>query len=161
MICDHFQATRAYDAAQGLSDLSNICFQNDDVQDFDTRWDQILLGTRELLHENVLEGLYKRKLQSSEQLQTVLTLHNQELNRDKVKPSYQRLRTMVSQQIDQMIRARNFKVRNERIEPGVLVKSHKGRSVSAERKVGECFQWDATGQCSRGEPSCDFWHPCS
>ena len=56
MICDHFQATGAYDAAQGLSDLFNICFQNDDVQDFDTRWDQILLGTSELPHENVLEG---------------------------------------------------------------------------------------------------------
>ena len=41
MIYDHFQATGAYDAAQGLSDQFNICPQNDDVQNFDARWDQI------------------------------------------------------------------------------------------------------------------------
>ena len=37
----HFQATGAYDTAQGLSDLFNICLQNYDVQNFDTRLDQI------------------------------------------------------------------------------------------------------------------------
>ena len=37
MICDHFRATGAYDAAQGLSHLLIIRLQNDDVQDFDVR----------------------------------------------------------------------------------------------------------------------------
>ena len=32
------------------------CLQNDDVQDFDTRWDHVLLGTSELLHVRVLKG---------------------------------------------------------------------------------------------------------
>ena len=32
-----------------------------------------------------------------------------------------------------MIRTRNFKARNGRIETGVVVKSHKGRNVSVER----------------------------
>ena len=41
MIYEHFQATEAYDAAQGLADLFNICFHDDDVQDFDTWCDQI------------------------------------------------------------------------------------------------------------------------
>ena len=54
-------------------------------------------------------------------------------------PSYQRLKTMV-RHIDQMIRMRNFKARKERIETGVLVKSHLGRKVSVEREVGECYQ---------------------
>ena len=40
MIHDHFQSTGAFDTAQGLSDLFNVCSQNDDVQDFDTRWDR-------------------------------------------------------------------------------------------------------------------------
>ena len=55
MIYDHFEATGAHHAAQGL--------QNDDVQDFDTRWDLTLLGTSEKPQENVLGGLYKMKLQ--------------------------------------------------------------------------------------------------
>ena len=36
-----------------------------------------------------------------------------------------------------------FKVRNERIETGVLVKTQQGKNVSAERKSGECCQWKA------------------
>ena len=75
MIYDNFQSTRAYDADQGLSDLFNCCPQNDAAQDFDTRWYQILSGTSDLPHGNVLERLYKMKLQGSDQLQTMLALY--------------------------------------------------------------------------------------
>ena len=70
MVYSHLQSTGAYDAAQGLSDLFIICIRNDDVQDFDTRWEQILEGTSEMPPENVLEGLCRNRLQGSEQLQT-------------------------------------------------------------------------------------------
>ena len=40
-----------------------------------------------------------------------------------------------------MVRTRNCKVRNERIETGVLVKSQKGKNVSVERRT--------EGQCSK------------
>ena len=59
MICDFFRATGAYDAAQGLSDLFNIRLQEDNIDDFDTRWDQALLTASEIPTENVLEGLCK------------------------------------------------------------------------------------------------------
>ena len=62
-------------------------------------------------------------------------MYNQELNRDEIAPSYQKLRTMVRQHIDQTIRTRNFRGRNKTFQTGVFVKSRKGRNVSAERKV--------------------------
>ena len=77
MIYGHFQSTGAHDTAQGLSDLCSICLQDDDVQDFDARTDQILLGTSEMPPENVLEGL-NNKMQGSEQLQTLFAMYNQE-----------------------------------------------------------------------------------
>ena len=45
MIYGHFRSSGAYDTAQGLSDLLSICLQDDDVHDFERRWDQILFGT--------------------------------------------------------------------------------------------------------------------
>ena len=39
MIFEHFRATGAHEAVQGLSDLFKKRLQNDDVQDFDVRWD--------------------------------------------------------------------------------------------------------------------------
>ena len=76
------------------------------------------------------------KLQGSEQLQTVLALYNQELNRDQLAPSYHRLRTMVRQHIDQTIRTRNFKARNERIETGELLESHEKDKRQRGEKSG-------------------------
>ena len=42
MIHDYVPATGAHDAALDLSDLFNVSLQGDDIQDFDTRWDQAL-----------------------------------------------------------------------------------------------------------------------
>ena len=84
-----------------------------------------------------LEGLYKSKLQDSVQLQTVLALCEQQLDRDRAVPSCQRLKTMVRRHIDQMIRTRNIRAQNERIETGVLVTSQKGKNVIVERRMGE------------------------
>ena len=78
MIHDYFRATGAYDAAQGLSDLFNMHLHEDDIQDFDTRWDQALLTASEAPKEYVLESLCKSELQDSVQLQTVLARYEQE-----------------------------------------------------------------------------------
>ena len=56
MICEHFRATGAYQAVQGLSDLFSIRLQDDDVQDYDTRCDQALIAASEIPTETVLEG---------------------------------------------------------------------------------------------------------
>ena len=42
MICEYFRATGAYEAEQGLADLFTMSLQNDDVQEFDVRWDHAL-----------------------------------------------------------------------------------------------------------------------
>ena len=100
MIYGHFQSTGTCGAAQGQSDLFSICLQGDDVQDFDTRWDQILLGTSEMIPENVLEGLYRNRLQlqGSDQLQTAFAMYNQvEIAWRQV---VKKLRRMVRQSID-------------------------------------------------------------
>ena len=102
-------------------------------------------------------SLYKMTIRESVQLQTVLAMYDQDVDRDRAMSSYQRLKTMVRRHIDQMIRTRNFRARNERIETGVLVKSHNGKNVSVERGMGECYQWKTNGQCLRRD-SCSFRH---
>ena len=107
--------------------------------------------------KNVLESLYKMKIRESVQLEIVLAMYDQVLDRDRSMLSYQKLKTMVKRHIDKSIKTRNVRARNERIETGVLVKSHKGRKVSFEREAGECYKWRATGQYARGD-SYSFSH---
>ena len=125
MICEHFRATAACEAVQGLSDLFNIRLQNDDVLDFDTRWDQPLS-----------EGLYKSKLQDSVQLQTGLATYEQENVRNTEPPNYSRLKTLVRRHIDQTMRTRNFRARNEIVKRGAVTKSQKREKSQRGKESG-------------------------
>ena len=90
MIHEYFRAAGANEAVQGLADLFTMCLQNDDVQDFDVRWDRALLTVSEMVTDAILEGLYKSKLQDSVQLRTVMALYDQEVARNNGTPNYQR-----------------------------------------------------------------------
>ena len=105
MTYEHFRANGAYDAVQGLSDLFNVRLQNDDVQDFDVRWDEALLSANETPTDTVLEGLYKSKYQDSVQLQVVLALYDQGTAQNNGLSSYSRLKTSVRLCTDQKKRS--------------------------------------------------------
>ena len=82
MIYEYFRATGAYEVVQGLSNLFAVSLQNNDVQDFDVRWDHALLSVSKKKPSNmILVGLYKSKLENSGQLQTVMALYDQEVAR--------------------------------------------------------------------------------
>ena len=86
-----------------------------------------------------------------------MALHDQEIGRNNGTPNYQQLNTAVKLHLDQMMRNRNFKARNDVVVSGSVIKSQKENKAYVERKVGECFQWKAHGQCSKGD-SCSFSH---
>ena len=132
-----------------------MSLQNDDDQDFDVRWDHCTINSkRNPFRRNPGRvGLYKSNLQNSFQLQTVMALYDQEVARNNGEPDYQQLQTVVNHHV----RNRNFRVRNDVVERGSVTKSQKGNKAYVERKVGECFQWKAHGQCSTGDP-CSFCH---
>ena len=119
------------EAVQGFSDLFNIRLQNDDVQDFDVRWDQVLLSTSDIPSDVILEGLWKSKLQDSIQLQTVLVLYDQETVRNNGQTSYSRFKPSVKLHIDQMMRTRNFKSPRVKKERKLTLRG-KWESVSLE-----------------------------
>ena len=56
---------------------------------------------------------------------------------------------MARQHIDQTIRTRNFKARNERIETGVLVKSQKGETSAKREKWENAFKGRPTGSVQK------------
>ena len=88
-------------------------------------------------------------MRTRDQSKTVLTLYEQDFEQHDSQPSYQKFKTMVKRCMDQKIRARRFEARNEKIETGAPAKD-KRKLDSLDRKQGECDQWQAKGQCTRG-----------
>ena len=71
--------------------------------------------------DDILEGLYKRRIRESEKLKTVLELYNMEIHQKKIGPDYHRLKTMVKRSIEQEIRNKNFGTRNGNYERNAVV----------------------------------------
>ena len=117
--------------------MFTISLQNDDVQDFDAIWDQAQISVSEMPSDGILEGLYKSKLQNSV-LRTVMTLYDQESARNNGTPNYQQLKTSVKLHTDQMMRTRNFKVRNDVVERGPVTPR-----VKKERKPTLRGKWES------------------
>ena len=93
---------------ENYADLFTIFLRNDDIQEFDSKWDGILLSMTKIPPDDILEGLYKLRIRESEKLKTVLDWYDLEIHQKKAEPDYQRLKTMVKRSIEQDLRNRNL-----------------------------------------------------
>ena len=116
LIYDQFRVTGANDSVENYADLFAISLRSDDIQEFDSKWDGILLSMTQIPSDDILEGLYKSRIRESEKRKTVLELYDLEIHQKKLGPDYHRLKTMVKRSIEQDIRNDNFGARNGNYE---------------------------------------------
>ena len=109
LIYEYFWVTGANDSVENYADLFTVVLRNDDIQEFDSKWDGILLSMTKIPPDDILEGLYKLRIRESEKLKTVLELYNMEILQKKAGSDYQRLKTMVKRSIEQNLRVKNFR----------------------------------------------------
>ena len=145
-----------YFRAAQYVELFTVVLQNDNIQDFDSKWDGILLSMTKIPSDDILEGLYKLRIRKSEKLKTVLELYDLEIHQKKAGPDYHRLKTMVKRSIEQEIRNKNFEARNGNYETNAVVKNQ-GTKQRGQRIPGDCWQWETNGQCVKGD-NCSFRH---
>ena len=112
LIYQQFWVTGTHDSVENCTDLFTIVLRNDDIQEFDSKWDGILLSMTKIPPDDILEGLYKLRIRESEKLETVLELYDLETHQKKLGPDYQRLKAMVKRSIEQEIRKNNFRARS-------------------------------------------------
>ena len=156
LIYEQFRVTGTRDSVENYTDLFTIVLRNDDIQEFDSKWDGILLSMTKIPHDDILEGLYKLRIRESEKLKTVLELYDLETHQKKLGPDYHRLKTMVKRSIEQDLRNKNFGVRNGNYEKNAVVKSQ-GTKQRVQRILGDRWQWETNGQCIKGD-KCSFRH---
>ena len=156
LIYDQFRVTGTHDSVENYTDLFTIVLRNDDIQEFDSKWDGILLSMTKIPHDDILEGLYKLRIRESEKLKTVLELYDLETHQKKLGPDYHRLKAMVKRSIEQEIRNKNFGARSGNFEKNAVVKIQ-GTKQRVQRILGDCWQWETNGQCVKGN-NCSFRH---
>ena len=69
------------DTVVDCADLFPVTLHDDNIQEFDTRWDEVLLSTSKIPSDDILESLYKLRIRESDKLKTVLELYDMEINK--------------------------------------------------------------------------------
>ena len=144
LIYDHFWVTGTDSSVENYTDLFTIVLRNDDIQEFDSKWDGILLSMAKIPHDDILEGLYKLRIRESDKLKTVLELYDLETHQKKLGPDYHRLKTMVKRSIEQEIRNKNFWNKIGNFAKNAVVKNH-GTKQRGQRILGDCCNGKPTG----------------
>ena len=108
LIYEQFRVTGTDSSVETYTDLFTIAVRNDDIQEFDSKWDGILLSVTKIPPDDILEGLYKLRIRGSEKLKTVLELYNMEIHQKKAGPDSHRLKTTVKRCVEQISTNQEF-----------------------------------------------------
>ena len=187
LIYDLFRVTGTHDSVENYTDLFTIVLRNDDTQEFDSKWDGILLSMTKIPHDDILEGLYKLRIRESEKLKTVLELYDLETNQKKLGPDYHRLkvsnkkfeiiilgpeaeilrRTPWSRIREQNSVYKEFlvkvhhEIRLRILSCGRMSENHRGPEVPEVSPSGRMSRWLCKdylrGTCNNS--FCERWHP--
>ena len=65
MIYDYFRVSGAHDAVLDYADLSSVTLRDNNIQKFDTRWDEVLSSVSKIPSDDVLESLCTLRIRES------------------------------------------------------------------------------------------------
>ena len=82
MIYDYFPVTGAHDTVLDYADLFSVTLHDDNTQQFDTRWDEVLLSRSKIPSDDILESLYR--IRESAQRKSVLELYDMEIHQKNI-----------------------------------------------------------------------------
>ena len=62
---EYFRVTGANDSVENYADLFTVSLRNDDIQEFDSKSDGILLSMTKIPLDDILEGLHKLRISNA------------------------------------------------------------------------------------------------
>ena len=100
------------DAILDDRDFPQVQLQNDNVQAFDTKSNEVTSAFANRPVDNTLESLYKMQVEKSEELKHALHVYTHETSFGDKKYDYCRLTLMAHRHLEQKIKESHFKARN-------------------------------------------------
>ena len=68
LIYEYFRVTGANDSVENYADLFTVVLGNDDIQEADSKWDDLLLSMTQIPSDDILDSLYKSRERESQKL---------------------------------------------------------------------------------------------
>ena len=82
MIKEYFKVSDSDEPVLYFKELLKVKLRNDNVQSFNTRWDETMIAMKEQPDKKILENLYHRQHQQSEERVPLLSLYIQDTGQE-------------------------------------------------------------------------------
>ena len=90
-----------------FEDISMVHLVNDNLQDFQNKWESTLQGLRERPNDRILEWLYRKQVGECQHFKMILQLYDQDVHFNGHEASYQRLFSMVNLHLEKRRKEKN------------------------------------------------------
>ena len=153
LIYEYFQVTGANDSVENYADLFTVGLRNDDIQEFDSKWDGILFSMTKNPTWWHLGRIVQILNRNSRPYWNCLTWRFIRRKLDLMITDWRQWWKEVSSRI---YKKRNFGARYGNYERNAVVKNQ-GTKQCGQRILGDFWQCESNGQCSKGD-TCSFRH---
>ena len=154
-VFERFKLNEEHGYVLDFEDLFNLELKNSNTRAFLNDWEQVYIGLKEIPPESVLESLFRRQVEKTDDLKELLALYNQDVTQRGEPRSYTKLKGMVETHLEQKRRSKN----RDDMRPGRAKSlASAGGDPQRKSKTGECKAFVKYGNCPRGE-DCPWDHP--
>ena len=155
IVFERFKLNEEHGYVLDFEDLFNLELKNNNTRAFLNDWEQVYIGLKEIPPESVLESLFRRQIEKTDDLKELLALYNQDVTQRGESRSYSKLKTMVETHLEQKRRSKN----RDDMRPGrAKGLASAGGDLQRKSKQGECRTFVKSGNCPRGD-DCPWDHP--
>ena len=154
MMYKHFKLSEVDGAMLEWEELLSVELKGDNLQQFENDWGAMCLVVRELPDEKILETIYRKQLDKSDQLKRAMELYWQDITQRGEQKSYEKLKNMLRNHLERKRLDRNKDAWDKDHKTGGGgSKAFAGREAAPSNgpKKGDCRQWAKDGKCSRGD----------
>ena len=95
-IFEHFTLPAASKEQMDVNHLFNLELKNDNLKQFSSKWDEIIIQLPEEPPDNWIEPMYKKQLEKSAQFTPFMALYQNRIALQEHKPSYKKLKDLVN-----------------------------------------------------------------
>ena len=145
LIYEYFPVTGANDFVENYAPTCSLsALRNDDIQEFDSKWDGISLSMTTIPLDDILEGLYKLRIRESEKTQDRIGIvwpgDSSEEIRTMIVTDWKRWWKEISSKTCEI---RMLGARNGNYERNAVVQNQGTKTVRTKELLGYCWEWKA------------------
>ena len=145
MIYKSFKVSDADESVLDHNEILMVELKNDNVQSFNTRWNETIIAMKKQTYEEILETILFRQLQLSDQQKPLLSLYNQDTVQKGESRDYARLKKMAVRYLEQKDREKHFSSRERQLEnlkkPASGATAAKGKSKGKGKRNCGALEW--------------------